>query len=90
MIVGPAEERPFADALGALLGTRFGTAGVACQVVLGKPRSLATRAGLRHGFSVLLHGMTPEQSLRLQDQGLGELRLQGCGIVVPYKSVAAV
>ena len=90
VIVGPAEEQPFADALGALLGTRFGTAGVACQVVLGKPRSLATRAGVRRGFSVLLHGMTPELSLRLQEQGLGELRLQGCGIVVPYKSVAAV
>jgi hypothetical protein len=39
---------------------------------------------------VLLHGMTPELSLRLQEQGLGELRLQGCGIVVPYKSIAAV
>lgn len=86
VVAGPAEERAFADALGALLGTL----GVACQVVLGKPRSLATRAGVRRGFSVLLHGMTPEQSLRLQEQGLGELRLHGCGIVVPYKSIAAV
>jgi CRISPR-associated protein Cas6 len=86
VIVGPAEEQPFAAALGALLGTL----GVACQVVLGKPRTLATRAGVRRGFSVLLHGMTPEQSLRLQEQGLGELRLHGCGIVVPYKSIAAV
>ena len=51
---------------------------------------MAVRAGVRRGFSVLLHGMTPELSLRLQERGLGELRLQGCGIVVPYKSVAAV
>jgi CRISPR-associated protein Cas6 len=86
VIAGPAEERPFADALDALLHA----IGVTCQVVLGRPRALATRAGVRRGFSVLLHGMTPELSLRLQEQGLGELRLQGCGIVVPYKSIAAV
>ena len=86
VIVGPEDEARFAEALAGLLRSF----GVSCQVVLGKPRSLATRAGVRRGFSVLLHGMTPEQSLRLQEQGLGELRLQGCGIVVPYKSVAAV
>jgi CRISPR-associated protein Cas6 len=86
VIAGPEEEASFAEALGAMLGA----IGVACQVVLGKPRALATRAGVRRGFSVLLHGMTPELSLRLQERGLGELRLHGCGIVVPYKSIAAV
>ena len=45
---------------------------------------------MRCGFSVLLHGVGPELSLRLQERGLGELRLQGCGIMVPYKSIAAV
>ncbi len=86
VIAGPADEQPFAAALEALLGTF----GAACQVVLGKPRALATREGVRRGFSVLLHGMTPDASLRLQERGLGELRLYGCGIVVPYKSIAAV
>jgi len=86
VIAGPAEEQPFAAALGALLHAL----GVACEVVLGKPRSLATNEGLRRGFSVLLHGMPPELSLQLQERGLGELRLHGCGIVVPYKSIAAV
>ena len=90
VIAGPAEERPFADALDALLHAQFSNSGVTCQVVLGRPHALATRSGVRRGFSVLLHGMTPELSLRLQEQGLGELRLQGCGIVVPYKSIAAV
>jgi CRISPR-associated protein Cas6 len=90
VIAGPEDEARFAEALGGLLRALLGTAGAACQLVLGKPRALATRAGLRRGFSVLLHGMTPELSLRLQEQGLGELRLQGCGIVVPYKSIAAV
>jgi len=86
VIAGPDEEQPFAEALGALLRAF----GAACEVVLGKPRALATREGPRRGFSVLLHGMTPEVSLRLQERGLGELRLHGCGIVVPYKSIAAV
>jgi len=86
VIAGPEEEAPFAEALGALLEAF----GAACQVVLGKPRSLATREGERRGFSVLLHGAGPELSLRLQERGLGELRLHGCGIVVPYKSIAAV
>jgi len=86
VIAGPDEEQPFARALGALLGA----CGAACEVVLGKPRALVTREGVRRGFSVLLHGMTPELSLRLQEAGLGELRLHGCGIVVPYKSIAAV
>jgi CRISPR-associated protein Cas6 len=86
VIAGPEDEGPFAEALGGLLSDF----GAACQVVLGKPRTLATRAGARRGFSVLLHGMAPEQSLRLQERGLGELRLHGCGIVVPYKSIAAV
>jgi CRISPR-associated protein Cas6 len=90
VIAGPEEEGPFAEALGGMLGAQFGNSGVACQVVLGKSRALSTRTGLRRGFSVLLHGMTPELSLRLQERGLGELRLQGCGIVVPYKSIAAV
>ena len=67
-----------------------GAEGAACQVVLGKPGAVATRQGPRRGFSVLLHGMSPAASLRLQERGLGELRLLGCGIVVPYKSIAAV
>jgi len=86
VIAGPEEETAFAEALGGLLRSF----GAACQVVLGKPRSLATRDGVRRGFSVLLHGVGAELSLRLQERGLGELRLHGCGIVVPYKSIAAV
>jgi CRISPR-associated protein Cas6 len=86
VIAGPADERAFAAALEGLLSAL----GAACQIVLGKPGALATRAGPRRGFSVLLHGMSPELSLELQERGLGELRLFGCGIVVPYKSIAAV
>jgi hypothetical protein len=38
----------------------------------------------------MLHALSPEQSLRLQQHGLGPQRLLGCGIFVPHKSAAAV
>ena len=41
-------------------------------------------------FSMMLHGLGPEQSLRLQQRGLGPHRLLGCGLFVPHKSAAAV
>ncbi len=41
-------------------------------------------------FSLMLHALAPEQSLRLQQHGVGPHRLLGCGIFVPHKSAAAV
>ncbi len=35
------------------------------------------------GYPVLLNGLTAEESLRLQEQGLGSHRRMGCGIFVP-------
>jgi CRISPR-associated protein Cas6 len=86
VIAGPDEEAPFAAALAELLGAMA----IECAIVLGRRSALATPQGERAGFSVLLHGVTPEQSLRIQERGLGAHRLYGCGIVVPHKSVGAV
>jgi CRISPR-associated protein Cas6 len=41
-------------------------------------------------YSLMLHGLPPDQSLRLQNFGLGPHRLLGCGVFVPHKSAAAV
>lgn len=41
-------------------------------------------------FSLMLHGLVAQQSLRVQQMGLGPHRLLGCGIFVPHKSAAAV
>jgi CRISPR-associated protein Cas6 len=41
-------------------------------------------------FSLMLHGLSPQDSLRMQEHGLGPHRLLGCGIFVPHKSAAAV
>lgn len=43
-----------------------------------------------HGFSLMLHGLTGSDSMRLQRSGLGPHRLLGCGIFVRHRSAAAV
>jgi CRISPR-associated protein Cas6 len=58
--------------------------------VCGKRQSLLADGREMATFSMMLHGLAPEQSLRLQVLGLGPLRLLGCGIFVPHKSAAAV
>ncbi|WP_295543996.1 type I-MYXAN CRISPR-associated protein Cas6/Cmx6 [uncultured Thiohalocapsa sp.] len=35
------------------------------------------------GFSVQIHGLTPEDSLHLQEAGLGDHRKLGCGVFLP-------
>ena len=35
----------------------------------------------------MLAGLTPEQSLALQRQGLGAERKLGCGVFIPHKDI---
>lgn len=58
--------------------------------VCGKRQSLHRDGQDMTTFSMMLHGLVPEQSLRLQQHGLGQHRLLGCGLFVPHKSAAAV
>ena len=60
------------------------------QVICGKRHQHHWPAGAVTTFSLMLHGLTPPDSLRLQELGLGRHRLLGCGIFVPHKSAAAV
>ena len=56
----------------------------------GKHQLLNLQGHSLHAFSLLLHEMTPRDALILQQVGLGEHRLLGCGVFVPHKSAAAV
>jgi CRISPR-associated protein Cas6 len=58
--------------------------------VCGKHQHMALQSADLHAFSLMLHALVPEQSLRLQQHGIGPHRLLGCGIFVPHKSAAAV
>lgn len=84
--MGTPEEAAFQREVGAEL---HGT-GIECKVVCGKARSVRGEQSERFGFSLMLHGLSPEHSLRMQEAGLGAGRKLGCGIFVPHRSAAAV
>ena len=65
-------------------------AGIACKVVCGKMRRARAQDAEIAGFSLMLHELSPEDSLRMQAAGVGAERKLGCGIFVPHKSAAAV
>jgi CRISPR-associated protein Cas6 len=81
-----ADESEFMQAMEAEL-TALAIAG---ERVCGKRHSLRVDGLDMTTFSMMLHGLAPEQSLRLQQHGLGPHRLLGCGLFVPHKSAAAV
>lgn len=63
---------------------------VRTQVICGKRQQHDWPGGSMVTFSLMLHGLSPADSLRLQEHGLGRHRLLGCGIFVPHKSASAV
>ena len=58
--------------------------------VCGKHQTLVVDGRPMDTFSLMLHALPPEQSLRLQRGGLRTHRLLGCGLFVPHRSAAAV
>jgi len=85
-ITGPEDESAFLAALQALLAET----GHAFDIVLGRAGSLATPEGSAGGYAVLLHGVSEQASIELQERGIGRHRLYGCGILVPYRTVGSV
>ena len=84
--LGVADEVVFGDEVAGWLAGQ----GMRCQYITGRRR--AQRAGDRdiEGYSVVLHGLRPEESLRIQCEGIGADRALGWGIFIPHKSIAAV
>lgn len=63
---------------------------VDCDVIVGRRGELQIGRRRESGYSLMLHGLTPEESTLMQEHGLGRHRKLGCGLFVPHKSVAAV
>ncbi|MFZ2649162.1 MAG: type I-MYXAN CRISPR-associated protein Cas6/Cmx6, partial [Burkholderiaceae bacterium] len=80
---GP-DETAFLGAMHAELASL----GVACRPICG--RRLVCEAGWVQGFSLMLDGLTVENSLRVLESGLGAQRRLGCGVFVAHRSAAAV
>ena len=60
------------------------------RLICGKARRASAGGGEVFGFSIMVHGVSAAESLRLQVIGLGGERLLGCGVFVAHKSIAGV
>lgn len=60
------------------------------KALCGKTTSLLGPSGTLRTRSLMLAGLTRDESLRLQQQGLGPHRLIGCGIFIPHKGIDPV
>lgn len=64
--------------------------GIKGGIICGKRRVLQGNQQSIHGYSLVIHDLKPDASLRLQYSGLGENRQYGCGIFVPYKVITGL
>ncbi len=83
---GTADEIEFLDACRVELATRQ----IGGEAVTGRARRMGSAAGEVHGFALMLHGLKRAESVAIQESGLGQHRLLGCGLFVPHKSIVAV
>jgi len=83
---GTADEVEFLQAARAELDKMA----VRCGLIPGKKRKMHLPEGDVWGYSLMLHDVSPEHSLLVQEQGLGRHRAYGCGLFVPHKSIKEV
>ncbi len=60
------------------------------KILCGKSHYLRTSTGRMFTRSVMVADLSKDESLRLQQQGLGTGRKLGCGLFVPHKGIAPV
>ncbi|OIR16442.1 CRISPR-associated endonuclease Cas6 [mine drainage metagenome] len=64
--------------------------GVEAKLICGQRLTLTNGERAIKGYSLVLHDLSPEDSLRVQYSGLGKERRLGCGIFVPYKVISGL
>ena len=60
------------------------------KMLCGIEKIIATPAKAIHARSLMVADLTVEQSLRLQQHGLGRLQHLGCGLFIPHKDIREV
>lgn len=60
------------------------------KMLCGKSHTLSTQNGQIKTRSLMIADITPEESIRLQENGLGDYYHYGCGIFIPQKGITAV
>ena len=84
LVEGPSEEEAFL----AEAGRQLEDMEVACKLICGRQVAMGDSEKLISGFSLVLHDLKPEESLRVQHAGLGGSRRFGCGMFVPFKTIS--
>ncbi|MBI1173775.1 MAG: type I-MYXAN CRISPR-associated protein Cas6/Cmx6 [Sideroxydans sp.] len=74
----------------AAVSARLSELDIPCKWICGKRVELRGGEGTIPGYSLVVHDLKPEGSLRLQQMGLGGERRYGCGLFVPYKEIAGL
>ena len=86
LVTGADDEVAFMEEMRASLSAMGIEAGLIC----GRSASLVQAGRALTGYSLVVHDLRPEASLRLQSAGMGEGRHFGCGIFVPYKVISGL
>lgn len=60
------------------------------RMICGRSGEIRTAEGSLFTRALLVADLKPEESVRLQQQGLGDNRLLGCGLFVPHRGIDAV
>jgi CRISPR-associated protein Cas6 len=68
---------------------QLGALGVATEATLtvGKRRTLRIKGAQIVGYEMLVEGLTADESLNLQEMGIGGKQHMGCGVFAPFRGV---
>ncbi|NOQ78964.1 MAG: type I-MYXAN CRISPR-associated protein Cas6/Cmx6, partial [Gammaproteobacteria bacterium] len=55
-----------------------------------KSHQLKTPSGMIKTRSLMIADISPEESIRLQETGVGQYYSYGCGVFIPQKGITAV
>lgn len=83
LVCGPDDETDFLSAVGRELAAM----GIDCKLICGKSSHLGDDIS---GKSLVLFDLKPQQSLLIQEKGLGDYRRFGCGIFQPHKNITGL
>jgi CRISPR-associated protein Cas6 len=78
------DEVPFMESV----ATRLAELSIAGNLICGMHHRVIAPDRTIQGYSLVIHDLKPDASLRLQYSGLGADRQYGCGIFVPYKVIS--
>lgn len=86
IVAGASDEVQFMADISAQLRAL----GIVGNLICGKRQTLGSGQKHIEGFSLVIHDLKADASLKLQYAGLGGFREFGCGIFIPYKVITGL